>query len=84
MVTDFSVFALADVEKAVAEVAVNQAHCQRLAKLVSVDAQDLACRIARHRSTTQAINNSTQCNNQETWQETVQQKGARKYEPALG
>ena len=33
VVTAFSVFALADEEKAVAEVAVNQTHCQRLAKL---------------------------------------------------
>jgi hypothetical protein len=60
VVTAFSVFALADEEKAVAEVAVNQTHCQRLAKLFSVDAQALACQIARHRPTTQAIKNSTQ------------------------
>ncbi|MFM7985164.1 MAG: hypothetical protein ACKPKO_38180, partial [Candidatus Fonsibacter sp.] len=37
-----SVFALADEENAVAEGAVNQTHCQRLAKLFSVDAQALA------------------------------------------
>ena len=55
VVTAFSVFALADEEKAVAEVAVNQTHCQRLAKLFSVDAQALACQIARHRPTAQAI-----------------------------
>ena len=35
----FSVLSLADEEKPVAEVAVNQTHCQRLAKLFSVDAQ---------------------------------------------
>ena len=50
-----------------AEVAVNQTHGQRLAKLFSVDAQALACHIARHRPTTQAIKNHTQCNNQEAW-----------------
>jgi hypothetical protein len=56
----------------VAEVAVNQTHCHRLAKLLSVDAQALACHIARHRPTTQAIKNSTQCNNQKGWQKTLQ------------
>ena len=55
---------MADEETAVAEVAVNQTHCQRLAKLFSVDAQALACQTARHRPTTQAIKNNTQCNNQ--------------------
>ena len=40
VVIAFSVFALADEEKAAAEEAVNQTHCQRLAKLISVDAQD--------------------------------------------
>ena len=45
VVTAFSVFALADEEKSVAEVAVNQTHCQRLAKLFAVDAQALACQI---------------------------------------
>ena len=72
VVIALSVFALADEEKAVAEVAVNQTHCQRLAKLFSVDAQALACQIARHRPTAQAIKNSTQCSNQEAWQNTVQ------------
>ena len=72
VVAAFSVCALADEEKAVAEVAVNQTHCQRLAKLFSVDAQALACQIARHRPTAQAIKNSTQCSNQEAWQKTVQ------------
>ena len=37
VVTALSVFALAGEVKAVAEVAVNQTHCQRLAKLLSVD-----------------------------------------------
>ena len=83
VVTAFLVFALADEEKAVAEVAVNQTHCQRLAKLISVDAQDLACQIARHRPTAQAFKNITHCSNQEAWQTTVQ-KGAGRYEPALG
>ena len=63
MVIDFSVLALADEMKAVAEVAVNHTHCQRLAKLWSVDVQVLACQIARHRPTAQAIKNSTQCRN---------------------
>jgi hypothetical protein len=72
VVTVFSVFALADEEKAVAELAVNQTHCQRLAKLFSVDAQALACQIARQRPTAQAINNSTQCSNHEAWQKSVQ------------
>ena len=71
-VITFSAFALADEEEAVAEVAVNQTHCQRLAKLFSVDAQVLACQIARHRPTAQAIKNSTQCSNQEAWQKAVQ------------
>ena len=60
--------ALADEEKAVAEVAMNQTRCQRLAQLFSVDAQALACQIARHRPTAQAIKNSTQCSNHEAWQ----------------
>ena len=68
LVTAFSDFALADEEKAVAELAVNQTHCHRLAKLFSVDAQVLACQIARHRPTAQAIKSNTQCNNQEAWQ----------------
>ena len=72
VVTAFSVFAWANAEKTVAEVAVHQTHCQRLAKLFSVDAQALACHIARHRPTAQAIKNSTQCNNQEAWQKAVQ------------
>ena len=55
-----------------ADVAVNQTDCQRLAKLFSVDAQALACQIARHRATAQAIKNSTQYNNEEAWQKTVQ------------
>ena len=38
VVTAFCVFALADANKAVGEVAVDQTHCQRLAKLFSVDA----------------------------------------------
>ena len=41
-------------------------------QLFSVDAQALACQIARHRPTAQAIRNSTQCSNQEAWQKTVQ------------
>jgi len=72
VLTAFSVFALADEEKAVADVAMIETHCQRLAKLCSVDAQALACQIARHRPTAQAIKNSTQCSNQEAWQKTVQ------------
>jgi hypothetical protein len=44
-VNAFSVFALADEEKAVAEVAVNQTHCQRLAKLFSVDARPWLARL---------------------------------------
>ena len=72
VVTAFSVFALAEENKAVGEVAVDQTHCQRLAKLFSVDAQVLACQIARHRPTAQAIKNSTQCSNHEAWQKTVQ------------
>ena len=75
------VFALADENKAVGEVAVGQTHCQRLAKLLSVDAQVLACQTARHRPTAQAIKNSMQCSNHEAWQK--QCKGARRYEPAL-
>ena len=74
VVTAFSVFALADEEKAVAEVAVNQTHCQRLAKLLSVDAQALACQIARHRPTSQANANITQCNKQEAWPKTLQKE----------
>ena len=58
--------------RALAEVAVNQTHCRRLAKLFSVDAQALACQIARHRPTAQAIQNSMQCSNQEAWQTIVQ------------
>ena len=73
VIAAFSVFALADEEKAVAEVAVNQTHCQRLAKLFSVDAQALACQIARHRPAAQAIKN-TQCSNQEAWRKTVQKE----------
>ena len=65
VVTAFSVFALADENKAVGEVAVGQTHCQRLAKLFSVGAQVLACQIARHRPTAQAIKNSAQCSNHE-------------------
>ena len=68
VVTRFSVFVVADEEKAVAEVAVNQTHCQRFAKLLPVDAQALACQIARHRPTAQAIKNSMQCSTQEAWQ----------------
>ena len=67
VVIAFSVCVLADEGKAVAEVAVNQTHCQRLANLFSVDAQASACQIARHRPTSQAIKNITQCNNQEPW-----------------
>ena len=64
VVIDLSVFASADEEKSVAQVAVNQTHCQRLAKLFfSVGAQALACQISRHIPTTQAIKNNTQCNN---------------------
>ena len=48
VVTGFSVFSLGDEENAVAEVAVNQTHWQRLAQLFSVGAQPLACQIARH------------------------------------
>ena len=55
-----------------AEVAVNQTHCQRLAKLFALDEQALACQIARHRPTAQAINNITQCSSQEAWQKTAQ------------
>ena len=55
-----------------AEVAMNQTHCQRLAELFSVDAQALSCQIARHRPTAQAIKNSLQRSNQEAWQTTVQ------------
>ncbi|MFM7980309.1 MAG: hypothetical protein ACKPKO_13435 [Candidatus Fonsibacter sp.] len=54
VVTAFSVFALADEENAVAELAVNQTHCHMLAKLFSV-VQALACQIATHRPTDQAI-----------------------------
>ena len=72
VVIAFSVFDLADEENAVAEVVVNQTQCQRLAKLFSVDAQVLACQIARHRPTAQAIKHSAQCSNQEAWQKTVQ------------
>ena len=43
VVTAFSVFAMANEDKAVGEVAVDLTHCQRLAKLFSVDAQVLAC-----------------------------------------
>ena len=74
VVTAFSVFALADENKAVGEVAVDQTHCQRLAKLFSVDAQVLACQIARHRPTAQAIKNSTQRSNYKGWQKTVQKE----------
>ena len=63
--TAFSVCVLADEEKAVADVAVNQTHCQRFATLLSVDAQALACQIARHRPTAQAVKNSTQRSDQE-------------------
>ena len=62
-VTAFSVFALADEEKAVAGVAVDHTHCQRLAKVFSVDAQALACQIARHRPTAHAVKISTQRSN---------------------
>ena len=72
VVTALFVFALAYENKSVGEVAVDQTHCQRLAKLFSVDAQVLACQIARHRPTAQAIKHSTQCNNHEAWQKTVQ------------
>ena len=71
-VNAFAVFALADEDKAVAEVPVSQTHCQRLAKLFSVDAHALASQVARHRPTAQAIKNSTKCSNQEAWQKTVQ------------
>ncbi|MFM7990285.1 MAG: hypothetical protein ACKPKO_64320 [Candidatus Fonsibacter sp.] len=59
VVSAVSVCDLATEETAVAEVAVNQTHGQRLAKLFSVDAQALASHIARHRPTTQAINHNT-------------------------
>ena len=75
--TAFSVFALADEENAVAEVGMNQTRCQRLAKLFSVDAQALACPIARHRPTAQAISNTTQCSNQEAWQTTAENTRSR-------
>ena len=65
-----------------AAVAVNQTHCQRLAKLLSVDAQALACQIARHRPTAQAIKHSTQCSHQEAWQTTVQR--SREVEASAG
>ena len=67
----FAVFALADEERAVAETRVNPAHCQRLAQLFSVDPQQLASQIARHRPSAQAIKNSSKCSNHEAWQKTV-------------
>ncbi|MFM7978255.1 MAG: hypothetical protein ACKPKO_02975, partial [Candidatus Fonsibacter sp.] len=78
----FAVFVVADEEKAMAEVAVNQTHCQRLAKLFSVDAQALASHFARQRPTAQAIKNSTKCSNQEAWQTTVER--SREVRASLG
>ena len=81
VVTAFSVYASADENKAVGVVAVDQTHCQRLAKLFSMDAQVLACQIARHRPTAQAIKNRTQCSNHGLGSK--QCTGAGSYEPAL-
>ena len=55
-----------------AEVAVNQTHCQKLAKLLSLDAQALACQIARHRPTALAVKHITQRSTQEAWCKSVQ------------
>ncbi|MFM7978186.1 MAG: hypothetical protein ACKPKO_02625, partial [Candidatus Fonsibacter sp.] len=72
VVIAFSVFVVEYELKAMAEMAVNQTHCQRLAKLFLVDAQALASHTARHRPTTQAIKKHNTCNDQEAWQQTVQ------------
>ncbi len=82
VVTAFSDFALADEEKAVAEVAVNQTYCQRLAKLLPVDAQALACHIARQ--TNKPIHQEQHAVQQSRGLAETVQKGARRYEPALG
>ena len=71
-VNAFAVFALADEERAVAQTGVNPTHCQRLAQLFSVDPQELASQLARHRPSAQAIKNSCKCSNHEAWQKTVQ------------
>ena len=68
----FAVFALSDEERAVVEGPVNETHCQRLAKLFSVDPQGLASQLARLRPTAQAIKNSSKCSNHEAWQKAVQ------------
>jgi hypothetical protein len=71
-VNAFAVFALADEERPVAQTGVNPAHCQRLAQLFSVDPQELASQLARHRPSAQAVKNSCKCSNHEAWQKTVQ------------
>ena len=81
VVTAFSVFALADPNKAVGEVAVDQTHCQRLAKLFQwmrrswlvrlpdTDQQPRPSRTARSAAIMRLGRK--------------QRKGARRYEPAL-
>ena len=82
VVTDLSVFALADEEKAVAAVAVNQPHCQRLAKLFSVDAQ--AWLVILPDTDQQPRPSRTTCSATIKRPGRQQCKGARRYEPTLG
>ena len=84
VVTDLFVFASAVEEKAVAAVAVKQTHCQRLAKLCSVDAQALACQLARHRTDQQTKPSRTSHNAAIKRPGRKQCKGSRRYEPSLG
>ena len=68
----FAVFALSDQARAVAEIPVDETHCQRLAKLFSVSPQDLASQLARVRPAAQAIKNDSKCSNHEAWRKAVQ------------
>lgn len=71
-INSFSVFALSDDNRAVAESPVDETHCQRLAQLFSVNSGELARQLSRLRPAAQAIKNSSKCSNQEAWQKAVQ------------
>ena len=82
VVTAFSVFALADEEKAVAEVAVNQTHCQRLAKLLQWTRRPWLVRLA---DTDQQPRPSRTARSAATRRLRRKQcTGAGRYEPAMG
>ena len=72
VLNSFAVFALSEQARAVAEAPVDQTHCQRLAKVFMVSAEDLAIQLARLRPAAQAIKNSSKCSNHEAWRTALQ------------